>query len=177
MGVLALSLRLLTVSKIPPPKTCRVFPFIYASVVVSILTFVVSVSAPSLLFPMVASQASEGLLTCLNLDFGDNRLLRLLKSPSCHGQMRRPPKSLRFFSGSGRIVLLRMVSIQIKPRCTISSGRRCLKRRAGLTFKPTVLPEPIRQCWRDRRRLPGGGGGGGSIVGQLGEFCSNTYMR
>ena len=93
MGVLALSLRLLAVSKIPPPKACRIFTLVQASVVVSILAFVVSVSTSSLLFPVVAGQAFEGLPTGLNLHFRENDgLLRLLKSASDRAQMRRALK-------------------------------------------------------------------------------------
>src|SRR5436190_23419671 len=98
MGVLALSLRLLAVSKGPPPKACRIFSLVQASVVVSILAFVVSVSTSSLLFPVVAGQAFEGLPTGLNLHFGENWLFRLLKSAIYRGQMRHALKPfLRFF--------------------------------------------------------------------------------
>lgn len=174
MGVQALPLGLLAVSKFPPPKACRIFTLVHASVIVSILTFVVSVSAPSLLFPMVAGQAFEGFLTCLDLKFRENRLLRLVKFSSCRAQMRPIPRSfLRFFRWRRRSVVLGMISIQIKPKCTISSERGCLRRDAASKCKPAVLPKSIRRRCLDRRGLPGGGG----IIGQWSEVCSNTYVR
>src|SRR2546421_5441794 len=106
MGVLALSLRLLAVSEIPPPKACCIFTLVQASVVVSILAFVVSVSTSSLLFPVVAGQAFEGLPTGLNLHFRENDgLFWFWKSASDRAQVRRARKPfLRFFRRSGRIV-------------------------------------------------------------------------
>jgi hypothetical protein len=66
---------LLTATSIPPPETRSVFSFVHASVMVSILTLILSVSAPTSLFPMVAGQMLERLLSRHIHGFGRDRLL------------------------------------------------------------------------------------------------------
>ena len=75
MGVQTFPFRLLAVARLPPPETCGVFPFIHASVIMSVLAFILSIPAPTPLFPMVAGQMLERLLSRHIHGFGRDRLL------------------------------------------------------------------------------------------------------